>query len=159
MTEYGIADLRGKTDSEIIEELLKITDSRFQHKLMQQAKKAGKLRDDYQIPEKFRDNYPGAISEKIATLGHKELFPPFPFGTDFTEQEQVVGKALKSLKRKSRSKWLLFKILIEALFTRSIPDEQKPYLERMGLWQARGVEEKIFRNLLANELKNISGTG
>jgi acyl-CoA hydrolase len=158
VTEYGIADLRGKTDSEIIEELLKITDSRFQNKLMLQAKKVGKLRSDYQIPEKFRNNYPETISQKFVTFRNKGLFPPFPFGTDFTEQEQVVGKALKSLKRKSHSKWLLFKLLIKALFTRSIPEEQKPYLERMGLWQAKGVEEKIFRNLLANELNNVLGT-
>ena len=158
VTEYGIADLRGKTDSEIIEELLKISDSRFQDKLMLQAKKAGKLRNEYQIPEKFRDNYPETISQKIATFRHKELFPPFPFGTDFTEQERVLGKALKSLKRKSGSKWLLFKLLIQALLTRTIPEEQKPYLERMDLWQAKGVEEKIFRNLLANELNNVLGS-
>ena len=155
VTEYGIADLRGKTDSEIIEELLKITDTRFQMKLMQQAKKAGKLRSDYQIPEKFRNNYPEVITQKIATFRRKGFFPPFPFGTDFTEQEQVIGKALKSLKRKSRSKWLMFKMLTKALFTLTIPDVQKPYLERMGLWQTKGVEEKIFRNLLANELKNV----
>ena len=65
VTEYGIADLRGRTDSEIIEELLKITDSRFQMKLIKQAKKAGKLRSDYQIPEKFRNNYPEVITNLI----------------------------------------------------------------------------------------------
>ena len=158
VTEYGIADLRGKTDSEIIEELLKITDTRFQMKLMQQAKKAGKLRSDYQIPEKFRNNYPEVITQKIAAFRRQGFFPPFPFGTDFTEQERVVGKALKSLKRKSHSKWLMFRMLIKALFTLTIPEVQKPYLERMGLWQAKGVEERIFRNLLANELKNVVKT-
>jgi hypothetical protein len=155
VTEYGIADLRGKTDSEIIEELLKITDSRFQMKLMHQAKKAGKLRYDYRIPEKFRNNNPEIISQKIATFRHKGFFPPFPFGTDFTEQEQVIGKALKSLKRQSRSKWLMLRMLIKALFTLTIPQEQKPYLERMGLWQITGVEERLFRKLLVNELKNV----
>jgi len=158
VTEYGIADLRGKTDSEIIEELLKITDTRFQMKLMQHAKKAGKLRSDYQIPEKFRNNFPEVITQKIAAFRRQGFFPPFPFGTDFTEQERVVGKALKSLKRKSHSKWLMFRMLIKALFTLTIPEVQKPYLERMGLWQAKGVEERIFRNLLANELKNVVKT-
>jgi acyl-CoA hydrolase len=155
VTEYGIADLRGKTDSEIIEELLKITDSRFQMKLMRQAKKAGKLRSDYQIPEKFRNNSPEVISQKIAPFIKKGLLQRFPFGTDLTEQEQVIGKALKSLKHKSYSKRLLFKMLLKALFTHAIPEEQKPYLERMGLWSAKGIEEKIFRNLLVNELKKI----
>jgi len=155
VTEYGIADLRGKTDSEIIEALLKITDSRFQMKLMQQAIKAGKLRSDYEIPEKFRNNYPEVITQKIAEFRSRGFFPPFPFGTDFTEKEQVVGKALKSLKRKSASKWLMVRMLVKALFTLAIPEVQKPYLERMGLWRVKGLEERLFRNLLANELKDI----
>jgi hypothetical protein len=156
VTEYGIADLRGKTDSEIIEALLIIADSRFQMKLMAQAKKTGKLRSDYLIPAQFRNNYPEKIIEQITALRREGLFPLFPFGTDFTKQEQVVGKALKSLKRKSHSKGLMVRMLIKALFTFTLPDEQKPYLERMGLWQAKGFEEKLFRNLLANELKNIN---
>jgi hypothetical protein len=60
---------------------------------MRQAKKAGKLRNDYQIPEKFRSNYPEIIIEKISALKAKGYFPPFPFGTDFTEQahREVTG--------------------------------------------------------------------
>ena len=155
VTEYGIADLRGKTDSEIIEELLKITDSRFQMKLLQQARKAGKLRKDFRIPDKFRNNLPEVISQKIAPYISKGFFRRFPFGTELTAQEQVIGKALKSLKRKSYSKRLLFKALLQAVFTLTIPKEQKPYLERMGLWSAKGIEEKVFRNLLVNELKTV----
>jgi len=155
VTEYGIADLRGKTDSEIIEELLKITDSRFQAELMQQAKKAGKLRNDYQIPDKFRDNYPEIIIEKLAPYVSDGTFQRFPFGTDFTKQEQVIGKALKSLKRKSYSRKLMIKALLKALFTITIPEVQRPYLESMGLWSAKGIKEKLFRNLLANELKDV----
>jgi acyl-CoA hydrolase len=158
VTEYGIADLRGKTDSEIIEELLKITDSRFQAELMQQAKKAGKLRDDYQIPAQFRDNYPEVIINKLAPFISKGVFQRFPFGTDFTEKEQVVGKALKSLKRKSYSKKLMFKMLLKAMFTLTIPEVQRPYLESMGLWSAKSIEEKLYRNLLSNELKNTMST-
>lgn len=158
VTEYGIADLRGRTDSEIIEELLKITDSRFQQNLMQQAKKAGKLRSDYQLPEKFRNNYPQKVIQQIGALRAKGYFQPFPFGTDFTEQEQMVGKALKSLKRKSRSRRLMFKTLIRALLTPGIPQAQKPYLERMGLWQVKGIEERLMRKLLVNELKQFVKT-
>ena len=155
VTEYGIADLRGKTDSEVIEELLKITDSRFQKTLMQQAKKAGKLRSDYQIPEKFLNNYPQTVTQNIAAFSEKGFFPRYPFGTDLTEQEQVVGRALKSLKNKSRSRGLLIKTLLKAIFTLRIPQEHEPYLERMGLWRVKGIEERLFRNLLVNELKNI----
>jgi hypothetical protein len=125
---------------------------------MQQAKKAGKLRDDYQIPAQFRDNYPEVIINKLAPFISKGVFQRFPFGTDFTEKEQVVGKALKSLKRKSYSKKLMFKMLLKAMFTLTIPEVQRPYLESMGLWSAKSIEEKLYRNLLSNELKNTMST-
>jgi len=155
VTEYGIAELRGRTDSEIIEELLKITDSRFQQKLMKQAIQAGKLRRDYQIPAAFQNNYPDVIMQKIQPFVKAGLFPRFPFGTDFNEQEQVVGRALKSLKAKSHSKGLLIKTLLKALFTFNVPKAQLPYLERMGLQQTKGLQEKLFRKLLVNELNDI----
>ena len=43
VTEYGIADIRGKSDSETIAAMLAITDSRFQDELLKQAKDAGKI--------------------------------------------------------------------------------------------------------------------
>jgi acyl-CoA hydrolase len=155
VNEYGIADLRGKTDGEIIEELMKITDSRFQSKLVREAKKTGKLRREYEIPEAFRNNLPEKVIEKISTLRKEGLFPPFPFGTDFNEEELVVGKALKALKRKSASKRQLLPAILKAVFTFTIRDDQKPYLERMGLWEPGGIKERFYRNLLANELKEV----
>jgi acyl-CoA hydrolase len=158
VSEYGIADLRGKTDGEIIEELMKITDSRFQPKLVREAKKTGKLRKDYEVPDAFRNNFSEKVTEKIHALRKEGLFPPFPFGTDFTEVELVVGKALKSLKRKSASKRELLPAILKAIFTLKIQDEQKHYLERMKLWEPVGIEERFYRNLLANELKEILKT-
>jgi hypothetical protein len=46
-------------------------------------------------------------------------------------------------------------MLVRALVAGKAPEGQKPYLERMKLLEARGLEEKIFRGLLVNELKNI----
>jgi acyl-CoA hydrolase len=155
VTEYGIADLRGKTDGEIIEELMKITDSRFQPELIREAKRAGKLRKDYQVPDAFRHNFPEKLTEKIGALRKEGLFQPFPFGTDFTGEELVVGKALKSLKRKSASKKELLPAILKAIFTLKIQSEQKTYLERMKLWKPVGIEERFYRNLLANELKEV----
>ena len=155
VTEYGIANLRGKTDSEIIEELLKVTDSRFQAQLINKAKAMGKLRQDYQVPEPFRNNYPAVITNVLADFDQDKLFSLFPFGTDFTEEERVLGKALKSLKRKTQSRWLLLRMLIRAIVVRQVPEVHKPYLERMKLLDATGLKEKIFRGLLVNELKHI----
>ena len=69
----------------------------------------------------------------------------------------MVGKALKSLKRKTRSKGILLKLLIKALLTMSIPAEQRLYLERMRLWQPKSLEERLYRNLLSNELQKVLG--
>ncbi|NOQ68962.1 MAG: hypothetical protein GQ573_02440 [Gammaproteobacteria bacterium] len=155
VTEYGIANLRSKTDSEIIKELLNIADSRFQQSLMQQAKEAGKLEADYRIPGEFTNNYPHIIEEKIQTFKQQGFFKRFPFGTDFTEEEQFVGRALKVLKNKKRSKKLMLKLMLRALIPQPVPDKYKPYLERMGLWEVKGLEERLMRKLLILEFKQF----
>src|SRR5207302_1357162 len=42
VTEYGVADLRGKSDAEVIVAMLQVADSRFQAELARRAKDAGK---------------------------------------------------------------------------------------------------------------------
>ena len=50
VTEYGVADLRGKSDADVIAAMLQVADSRFQNELARQAKDAGKLPKNYEIP-------------------------------------------------------------------------------------------------------------
>ena len=66
----------------------------------------------------------------------------------------MLGKALKSLKRKSQSRRLLFSMVIRAIFQTKVPEAQKPYLERMKLLEATGLKERVLRGLLVNELKH-----
>src|ERR1700674_2926113 len=40
VTEYGVADLRGKADQDVVAAMLSISDSRFQPELLRQAKDA-----------------------------------------------------------------------------------------------------------------------
>src|SRR5262252_4897765 len=56
ITEFGIADIRGKSDADVIASMLAITDSRFQDELARTAKDAGKLAKSYEIPREARDN-------------------------------------------------------------------------------------------------------
>ena len=51
ITEYGIADIRGKSDREVIAAMLAITDSRFQDELLRQAKDAGKIERSFDAAE------------------------------------------------------------------------------------------------------------
>src|ERR1700704_4011973 len=57
VTEYGVADLRGKSDADVIAAMLQVTDSRFQGELMRQAKAAGKLPKSFEMPAAQRANF------------------------------------------------------------------------------------------------------
>src|SRR5688500_18571044 len=48
VTEYGVADLRGKDDGEVVAAMLQVADARFQDKLLEEAKHAGKIHPDYE---------------------------------------------------------------------------------------------------------------
>jgi len=150
ITEYGIADLRGKTDSEVAAALIEVADSRFQDALVRKAKQAGKLRKDYKVPEQFRNNYPETIQAHITRFRSEGLFQPLPFGTDFTDEELVLGKALKSLKKKAASKRKILQLL---LWPTGRPDGSlEPYLRRMGLEAPKTPEERFYARLLRAEL-------
>src|SRR6202000_963693 len=58
ITEYGVADVRGKSDADVIAAMLAIADSRFQDELARAARDAGKLAKSYEIPREYRDNTP-----------------------------------------------------------------------------------------------------
>lgn len=153
ITEYGIADIRGQTDEEVIKRLLNIADSRFQPELLKQAKKAGKLNETYEIPESYRNNYPEAYKKWLRKWREQELFPRFPFGTDFTEEEITLGAALKSLKKKSEGAWGAVLLVLQALFKGKLDTKYLPHLKRMGLDTVKSPTQWFYRRLLCSELK------
>ncbi len=148
ISEYGIADLRGKTDEEIIKELLNITDSRFQEELLSKAKKEGKISKNYKIPHLYKNNFPSAYEEKLKMLKKSNHFPAFPFGNDFTPEELRIGKALKWIKKQMQNKFTKISILLMALFPFSIEEKQKELLKRMDLLNPKNLKERLFRNIL-----------
>ena len=147
ITEYGIANLRGKMDKEIIAELLNITDSRFQDDLLDKSKKAKKIPASYVIPDQFRNNYPQRLEDELAPYKKKGFFAPFPFGTDFTDQELVIGKSLKWLKAQMTEGMGKVKGLGKAMTIRSVPEAAVPYLERMNLDKPGSTKEKMMQKL------------
>lgn len=144
VTEYGIADLRGQTDSEVIARLLAISDSRFQGELMAQAKDAGKLARDFQLDSRFTDNTPQRLEALRAE--HGRMFPEYPLGTDFTTQEQDLLRALNWLK----SKLKLSEVLELGKATLEAPGPQgyESHLLRMGLENPQGLKEELYQRLL-----------
>jgi acyl-CoA hydrolase len=154
VTEYGIAMLRGQRDRDVIARLLNIADSRFQQDLLQQAKDAGKIPADYEIPQRFRNNTPERLARVVERLRPTGLFPRFPFGTDFTHEELVLQDVLQNLKAKMGSRRTLFQTLAGAVGTAmSTPQGAMPYLARMGLDQPADLKETAVQKLLIAELR------
>ena len=155
VTEYGVADLRGKTDSECIEAMLAISDARFLDALCAEAKSHGKLAADFQIPERWRNNRPEWLREVLAPWQRKGLLPAFPFGSDFTEVEQRLLPALKWLQAASGT-WRGKLGLVAALMRPGASvDGEHEALERMGLAQPHGLRERLLRRLTAAALRRV----
>ena len=144
VTEYGIADLRGKTDRKVIEALLTITDSRFQAELIEQAQQIGKLPKDFCLDPRFADNSPQRL-QKIAAR-HAHLFPEYPLGSDFSAHEQDLLRALNWLKStlKLTQIYALGKATLDAPSPQAFPE----HLERMQLAKPDGLREELYQRLL-----------
>lgn len=149
VTEYGIADLRGKTDAKVIEALLNISDSRFQPGLIEQAQKVGKLPKDFQLEPRFTDNSPQRLQTIRAR--HPHLFPEYPLGSDFSAQERDLLRALNWLK----SKFKLTEILELGKAALDAPEaEAFPlHLARMQLEKPEGLREDLYQRLLLAALQ------
>ena len=149
VTEYGIADLRGKTDAAVIEALLNISDSRFQPGLIEQAQKVGKLPKDFRIDPRFADNTPERLQAIAAR--HPNLFPEYPLGCDFTAIERDLLRALNWLKSKFKLTEILElgKAALDAPQASLYPE----HLERMQLANPEGLKEDLFQRLLLTGLK------
>ncbi len=152
VTEYGIADLRGRTDEQVATALIEIADSRFQDELLEAAKRAGKIGRHYSIPDACRRNQPERLETILAPLRERGLFEQFPFGTDLTPEEVVLGKALTALKEKT----------VRALprardvgRTFAIPEKAHPYLQRMRLDTPRGVKERLLQRVVVYALAAV----
>ncbi len=141
VTEYGIADLQGKCDQDVIKAMLNITDSSFQEELLAEAKQNHKIPEDYEIPEQFRNNTPEKLTATLQEYKAQGLFPDFPFGTEFTDVELLIAYALKVMKAKATTPEAAeFPKIMQELPT-EIPENLIPFMDRMGLTNPSGTEE------------------
>ncbi|THB78948.1 MAG: hypothetical protein D3926_11840 [Desulfobacteraceae bacterium] len=153
VTEYGIADLRGKCDQEVIASLLNIADSRFQDQLLEQAQKAGKISKDYVIPEAFRNNTPERLRQTLKPFRKQGEFQDFPFGTDYTKEEITLARALKKLKDKVKTERLKTVSGIAAHVFRKPDSAILPLLQRMKLDMPKCTKERVLRAAVAYSLR------
>ncbi len=148
VTEYGMADLRGRKDKDAFAALINIADSRFQKDLLAKAKKAGKIPKEYRIPERFTHNTPEKLESMVAPYRAKGFFPLFPFGTDFTDEEIVIGKSLKTFKAKLAENKLAVLPGLAKQFWGEVPEAADPYLARMDLQNPSNLKEKVMQKVV-----------
>jgi len=151
VTEYGVADLRGKSDADVIAAMLQVADSRFQDELARQAKDAGKLPKNFEIPAAYRDNHPARIVSALKPAREAGLLPSFPFGSDFTDVEQRLIPALQLLQDAQGAPRLLPGLLWQG-FTGHPEAADVECLARLGLDRPATLTERAYRALVSAAL-------
>lgn len=157
ISEFGIAAIRGKTDSQTIAAMLGIADAAFQPDLREQAVAAGKLaRDSAPIRSENRSENVRSVFREERIRAH---FPDFPLGTDLTETEQQLALALQWLKSATSSHASKLRTLTiaasKAVFN-STHSDHATAIERMRLNQPQGFRQRLNRSLLQYALEKSS---
>jgi acyl-CoA hydrolase len=145
INEYGIADLHARNDEDCVIAMAGITDARFQEPLLQQAKAARKLRGDFSTPEAWRGNTPVHLTARLRRFRQDGTLPDYPLGSDFTEVEQRVVKALGWLKSNTATRGQKVGTVLRALGASS--DDHDAF-RRMGLEKPGSMAERIEAKLL-----------
>lgn len=151
ITEYGIADLRHKTDQDCVLEMAGICDARFQTALLSQASQSRKLRDVPEQAARAQRNTPQALEAALAPFRRDGSLPDYPLGSDFTDTEQRLLPALGWLKSATTGKTAALVTLMRALLSRAAGDAA--CLQRMDLATPRSLGDRVQAKLLAYALQ------
>jgi len=153
VTEYGVADLRGQSDSEVIKRLLCVADSRFQQELLTFAKQAGKVDAAWHIPAARRNNTPRAISDWVGDARRSGALPDYPFGTELTEREIELAASLRRIKALSAERGHFVARAFRALLHHADSEAAQPYLERIHLEHPHTSRDFLIQQLLLLDLE------
>jgi len=155
VTEYGIADLRGRTDGEVVAALVEVMDARFQDEFVAAATRAHKLPAGYRISERARGNTPQYLERAFKPLRRQGWFDELPFGTDFTTEELTIAKALRHLQSITATRPGRWRTMLQALFSRSPDVTMRPYLGRMQLDQPVSFSQRLEQRALVRALQDV----
>ncbi len=153
VTEYGVADLRGQSDAEVIKRLLAVTDSRFQQGLLEFAKTHGKLPQAYSLPPSVCDNTPARLQAALGPYREQGLLPDYPFGTELTAQELALAASLRKIKSLSEEPAQFIAATFRALLHRADPEAARPFLERVQLEHPETTKDFLIQQLLLLDLE------
>lgn len=152
ITEYGIADLRDRSDEECIIAMLSICDARFIDALVERCKAAGKLAADFTVPREWRHNTPERLTARLKPYRQMGLLPDYPLGSDFTDVEQRLVRALQWLRANTATRGAKLRTIISALHSAKTADHEA--LQRMDLATPSGVTQRLLAALVSLGLRN-----
>jgi acyl-CoA hydrolase len=154
ISEYGIADLRGRTDEDCVIAMAAIADARFAPALVATAQGNGKLCKDFAAPDAWARNTPQGLRDALAPFRGDGTLPDYPLGSDFTGVEQRLVRALQWLKAHTSSRGDKLLTVAFALFSAGASDDEA--MQRMSLDKPGSVGEWIYTKLLRHALARSS---
>ena len=150
VTEYGIADLRGKSDRDVVVAMLAVADSGFQPGLLEEARRAGKVEPTFTLPNPT-SNRADNIEAALAPARRDGLLPAFPLGTEMTEVEQTLAGRLTFLK--SAGYGDLVRTLFAGLARRPASAREQAALDRLALLSPASVRDRALRAVVLGALR------
>lgn len=153
VTEYGVADLRGRTDRDTVAAMIAIADESAQGTLIGEAVAGLKLEPGHR-PARW--NSRGRLEAALAPFA--DVLPDYPFGTDLTEEERRLAPALRRLKDAKDDRLALARLFARGVVASPAPDEVAA-LARMGLARPEGLAERGMRALLLAALQDERSRG
>lgn len=148
--QYGIADLRGATDEDCVIAMTAIAEAPFQAGLLDAAKAARKLREEFVAPPPWQRNTAAALAATLKPFRDDGTLPDYPLGSDFTEVEQRLLRALGWLKQGTATLGGKLRTLAAALRGPLADDAEA--LQRMGLEAPGKLADRLQARLLRHAL-------
>jgi len=150
VTEYGIADLRGRADEDCVVAMAGIADASAAPALLDAATRDRKLRVDFRMSEAWSRNSATRVGAALAPFRTDGTLPDYPLGSDFDTVEQRLVRALAWLKRNTGSRRAKLATVAKALLQRDVDDSEA--LARMDLSRPRALGERLQARLLRHAL-------
>lgn len=151
ISEYGIADLRGRADEDCVRAMAAIADARYGNGLLETARREGKLRAEVGLTGAAHRNTPEHLRQSLAPLRREGLLPDYPLGSDFTPVEQRLVRALGWLKAATATRAGKLGTVARALLGGRGDDAEA--LARMDLAAPSGLDARLQARLLALALR------
>ena len=105
------------------------------------------------FPPEFRNNFPENLEKQLKKYQKEGYFQDFPFGSDFTKEEIVLGAALRKLKSfAANHKLQMLPVLLKSVPKNKL-EKAQPFLERMALNAPRNGQESTDQKLVVFALE------